>query len=214
MELIDENKYNELKYILSGCYTYTDAIFISELYLKNNPNLKIIIQQIIDGKKYMGQYDYKVFMKIFERYNNITSYSDILQNINELYKSDDLYYKTIIRLLKYKKDKIELSKDENNDNILKKCPHCGIPNSGSCKTIYMICGYGDLKDGFDWKGCGKDWCFVCGKMLCKKWLDDKLFCEPNKIHDSICCLQHANNNNQNYLTDYCQCSHKYVHRNK
>ena len=34
---------------------------------------------------------------------------------------------------------------------------------------YVICGYINSNKGYDWNGCGKDWCAKCNKMLCKSW---------------------------------------------
>ena len=70
------------------------------------------------------------------------------------------------------------------------CPHCNNKNYGSIGSPYMICGY--TPRGFDWKGCGKDWCFRCEKLLCKKWEINSLHFELNRIHTDECCSKHAN----------------------
>ena len=76
---------------------------------------------------------------------------------------------------------------------------------------YIICGYSSNR-GFDWKGCGNDWCFLCGKKLCKSWNVDRLYSKINRFHDDRCCKIHSLKTNSNYLTDYCQCNNFYVSR--
>ena len=47
-------------------------------------------------------------------------------------------------------------------------------------TDYAICGYNEeTNEGYDWNGCGCDWCFKCGKILCKKWQANDLFILTN-----------------------------------
>ena len=72
-------------------------------------------------------------------------------------------------------------------------------------TAYVICGYPDANRGYDWKGCCSDWCFSCGKMLCKTWDRDDLNVESNRFHDDECCKIHAKKNGHSYPKDYCNC---------
>ena len=61
----------------------------------------------------------------------------------------------------------------------------------------------NTKNGYDLKGCGRDWCFKCEKILCKLWEQDSLFLEMNRYHTKDCCKKHSIKNNKNYEKDYC-----------
>lgn len=87
----------------------------------------------------------------------------------------------------------------------KPCPHCNI-NTYSNKD-YIICGYDKV---YDWNGCGNDWCFKCGKKLCKNWFNDQLCIFHNRFHDSQCCLNKSNK--VLYALTYCQCQNLHVLR--
>lgn len=92
-------------------------------------------------------------------------------------------------------------------SIEKPCPHCGQVNTAKIGTSYIVCGI-DSK-GIIPIGCGycfNDWCFMCGKKLCKNWYKNELYNEKNRIHNGTCCHNHAVLNNSNYLNDYCRCS--------
>jgi hypothetical protein len=95
----------------------------------------------------------------------------------------------------------------------KNCPHCGKSSECPFDTKYVICGYDyNYKFGYDWEGCRKDWCFQCGKMLCKQFSDDYLFAEKNQFHNGTCCFQDSKNKNKEYILDYCQCTTENVNR--
>jgi hypothetical protein len=105
-----------------------------------------------------------------------------------------------------------IKKTKQNEYI-KYCPHCSDKYIGSESTTHVICGYNDSHTGYNWTGCQKDWCFTCGKKLCKSWNENKLYLEPNRIHNSECCKQYAANKCEPY-NNYCQCNNKYVNRNR
>ena len=95
--------------------------------------------------------------------------------------------------------------NQNNQyNISKKCPHCFHILNMPATTQYVICGYHNSTYGYDWNGCGRDWCFHCNKMLCKRWETNNLHLQMNRHHDDECCLIHAQENNYKYPDDYCQ----------
>lgn len=218
--MIDKYKYNEFMYILSGCKTLTDAYKFSELYTKSNPELKHIIYSIVNGRKYESILDFTTLKSIIQMINKCKYKEDIdiiMYNINNLqYKLNDIQLKTIERLSKNKKNKPfvnNLLKPEiqylmNNKkiyNIIKSCPHCNHQCINKNNTHYMICGHSNNHTGYDWKGCRRDWCFICGKMLCKTWATDQLFVESNRYHDDKCCKNHAIENERDYEKEYCQC---------
>jgi len=101
------------------------------------------------------------------------------------------------------------------DKIL--CPHCGDITTIFKDFGYIICGYANHlmnynNEGFDKKGCGKDWCTICSKILCKTWGDDMLYVINNRKHNSTCCYEHSLKNNLNYNLDYCHCNNEFVTR--
>jgi hypothetical protein len=98
------------------------------------------------------------------------------------------------------------------DIVTKKCPHCQHDCNAKQNSTYVVCGYSDENVGYDWEGCGKDWCFQCEKILCKTWDQDKLYLESNRVHNTSCCVTHAHTHGKNYPNDYCQCTTKHVSR--
>ena len=92
--------------------------------------------------------------------------------------------------------------DNNYYIIIKSCPHCKKKFVGSNKTNYVICGYN--YNGYDWKGCGRDWCFKCCKKLCKSWNHDLLYILYNRFHDHQCCKKYALYHQESY-DQYCVC---------
>jgi hypothetical protein len=219
MNIVDENKYNEFKNILNGCQSIGDAKYFAEIYLKQNPECKKLVYALLNGKSYSNKYDFKTYHNIMIKINKCDFQEDCIQIINDLYPNkneNDIQIMTLMRIInnKKKKDTDKYVKKIKSNDIIKHCPHCAEKYVGNLSTIHVICGYKDLHHGFDWIGCQKDWCFVCGKKLCKSWNDDKLFLEPNRIHNSECCKQDAFLNNESYLNHYCQCHNRYVDRTR
>lgn len=92
--------------------------------------------------------------------------------------------------------------------IEKECPHCGRINKAPFGTKYIVCGIDTMgifpMDNFD-NACLNDWCFTCGKKLCKNWYTNQLYDEANRTHDKNCCKIHALKYNNQYPLEYCQC---------
>ncbi|ATZ80905.1 hypothetical protein BMW23_0860 [Bodo saltans virus] len=212
MDIIDINKYKEFKHILLGCKTLNDAKYFGDYYIKSNPESKKLIYGMLYGKKYINVKDSKSFQKIISKCYACKYYEDVMEIIKEYFPNNDennIQLKTLIRIAKMKNNFVhEIKKDIN----VKKCPHCGCSQEGDQHMNYIVCGYANSHLGYDWFGCQKDWCFECGKMLCKSWNENKLHVEPNKIHNDECCRKHAIVNKHKYPDDYCQCKNKYVHR--
>ncbi len=156
--------------------------------------------------------------------NNDIQYRTLLLSLFDSFKdNNNVQYRTLMRIAKNKKAVFEkdprnrppfMRKDKSNSLVVKYCPHsnCGKPYRGTNETKYVICGYENDHRGYDWVGCRQDWCFACGKMLCKLWEKHQLDVDCNRIHDSECCKKHAVDNKRIYLTDYCQCENKYTKR--
>jgi hypothetical protein len=95
----------------------------------------------------------------------------------------------------------------NSIQLEKPCPHCGLINKASLDTEYVVCGVdanGIIAIDFE-HGCLNDWCFVCGKKLCKNWCKHNLHDHVNRKHNGECCRRHANINGGKYPDDYCIC---------
>lgn len=119
--------------------------------------------------------------------------------------NDDAQVSTLKRIVNNKLQNVK----QYEKNV---CPHCSRRNHLSNTDDYVICGY--TNKGFDWNGCGKDWCNCCSKKLCKQWGNDSLFNVINRIHTNKCCKKHATKNGADYLGEYCQCKNKYYKINK
>jgi hypothetical protein len=226
MNIIDNNKYIEFKYILSGCRTILDAYYFADLYIKKNPEMREIIYSMINGKRYDDVLDFRTMRSIISDINECKYQSDANDIIYK--KTNDLTQaRTFSRMIKYKPIKPPSEKDSINkyikynqtnisnakdDLISKMCPHCDHICKANIMTTYIVCGYHDDHAGYDWKGCARDWCFKCGKRLCKIWDIDKLFMQTNRSHDKECCKNHAKEYAKNYPDEYCQCNNKYVQR--
>lgn len=222
---MDTNKIDEFNNILSGCRTILDAKWFEQLYIKDNPEMEKIVISMVNGKRYENILDFATIKNTLIEINECRykhEARNIIENIteNEEYVSyDNLQLRALSRLANSKPYKpvnstvtnfkeIEVSLVKNYTIVKQSCPHCGLLNSAcvedNMSIDYAICGY-TSGDGFDWKGCGRDFCFRCGKMFCKSWMDDKLFVFKNRHHDNQCCRNHAKVNNKSYPDDYCQC---------
>jgi hypothetical protein len=224
MDILDKNKYVEFAHILSGCRTITDAYFFAEIYIKGNPEMNTLIYSMINGKRYEQVLDLKTIKSTLDVTNEHKYKDDAYEyGENQIQKTNDtVQKKTFSRIIKDKPVKpqelikqktIELSYENTVSTINKNCPHCAYACNAPIDTKYIICGYANSHTGYDWKGCGKDWCFECGKMLCKSWDANQLFLESNRIHNMDCCNHHSTTMSYNYIQQYCQCLNKNVNRN-
>ena len=211
--------YNELKIILLGCSHISDAMDIGNIYIEKYPDYKSFILNIINGKKYNNSISMKEFNSIINDIKILIFKEEINELVDSLVERrniSDIHKKTLLKFcdLKVHRPYSKLSIEENKIILIKKkCPHCGHYNICPENTTYTICGYADKKNGYDLKGCGKDWCFKCEKKLCKLWEKDSLFLQMNRQHNNECCKLHAEKNNEDYENDYCQCINKFVDRN-
>ena len=208
---IDNTKYIEFKHILSGCRTISDAHFFAELFLKHNPNMRTIVYSMINGKRYDPILDFRTMKSLTVYMSECDGHEEIDKRTN-----DTTQMQTFIRATKDKtlqhNDQIFEFETINHNITTKNCPHCDHPCYSCIDTTYIICGYHDTHTGYDWKGCGRDWCFKCGRCLCKTWDSNLLFSPLNRYHDKDCCHKHAIEHNKQYPNEYCQCSSEYVRR--
>ena len=200
----------EYNYILSGCKTILDAIYFTELYSKDKSNeIKNLLMSLIYSHTYYNIIDLCNLKEILNNINNISI--DNNDNINT-YINDPFQTKIFIRIANI--INVKSNKTYKKNKLIKKyCPHCNRKFFGNHNNNYIICGLDDDKNGFNWDGCGHDWCFTCGKKLCKNWVVNKLFLDINRTHDGKCCCSYAKENNDDY-NNYCQCNNKYINRIK
>lgn len=217
MNIININKYTEFSHILNGCRTILDAVYFANIYSLRNPEMYNIIYSMVYGKRYEKVLDFKTMIIIIETIKNSDNKDSIDNLIYDLIYSDakkttdPAQIKTIMRLRSSKifiqNDIIVQNHNKNIKLISKKCPHC----NNSCllneNHKYVICGYTDTHTGYDWNGCGKDWCFKCGKKLCKSWIENNLHVEINRTHNKECCHTHSKIHGFNYPDDYCICTY-------
>ena len=160
------------------------------------------------------------FEKILVSLNKLKYQEDVLENIYKLSSltNDKAQINCLYRLALSKEHKlkycnlIDVKSKTKNFGLNKICPHCFHENLISPLNTYAICGYNNIHEGYDWQGCGRDWCVECGKKLCKKWNENYLFMEENRFHNNECCEIHAKKTDSSYLNDYCHCFNKYVNR--
>lgn len=186
--------------------------------------MKPTISSMINGKRYEQVLDLKTMRSLLEMLDNVmyrNEAEEIIQRYSE--KTHDVtQLKTLSKIAKFK---ILRPPGEYNNStqhitvqsdpiiyVNKTCPHCSKECEAQIDTEYVICGYTNSKTGYNLIGCGKDWCFKCGKILCKKWDIHQLFLPTNKHHDGECCKKHARETNKQYPNDYCQCCNINVSR--
>jgi hypothetical protein len=217
MNLEDFNKYKDM---FEGFTNINDVTKLANLLNLSDIN-KIMIINYYNTLNLGKSISYDDFIKILSSLNKLKYKEDILEHLFKLsFKTTDrAQINTILRILKTKENRpyyftIKDVKVKNKFGLFKKnCPHCAHENIINDDTNYVICGYNNIYEGYDWEGCGQDWCAKCGKRLCKKWNDNLLFLEENRYHNSDCCLIHSKKNDLNYYSDYCQCIDLYVNRN-
>jgi hypothetical protein len=190
---IDKNKYDEFEQILSGCRTILDAYYFGEIYNKYNAEMKSLVSSMINGKRYEQVIDLKTMSSTLETLNNCVYRED----------AEEIIAKNK-QMRPVNKPKVD-PPVEKKICVTKNCPHCSRECKNDINVEYTICGYNDPHVGYDLQGCTKDWCFKCGKMLCKSWGSDELFLPMNRYHNSECCKIHAKENSKQYLEEYCQC---------
>ena len=212
--------YNIFSNILSGCRTMLDALHFAEKILKNNEEYKELIIGMIHNKRYDKVLDFRTIAHTLNELNEVEYREDIDEFIDKNLKNniDNIQLNSILRLSKVKTIKTNKIVNEpkkiklnsvlsdindasskifevnNNISIHKSCPHCNLSLDIPKDSIYVICGYLNTKKGFDWLGCGKDWCGKCNKMLCKSWEQDNLTEDKNRIHTVDCCRKYAKKN--------------------
>lgn len=218
--------YIKMKAILSGCRHISDAHYLANQFIEKYPQYKDFIYGLVYGKTYEDELSMQMLRLVVSEISRLEYTDDVINVIDTRCsekKITSIQNRTFLRLSKMKKDKPfvpnNVYRAVTGGKIIKKCPHCKHEREGCDDTNYVICGYrsgnshgGGGGGGYDLRGCQRDWCFRCGKMLCKNWSEHQLFVKSNRYHVKSCCMQYALENNLNYMKDMCQCNNEHVNR--
>lgn len=223
----------EIKALYDCCDSTLDAVQLSDIIFSKykNPEHRRLITSYRDSIVYPDNIDLSSKISSLESVCFTENKDDALNLKNDLSirSTDPIYLKTLERLVNKRRNNYNYNNNRNYNNygeynnfyksstkeieyLSKKCPHCRINMKMPKDTSYVICGFADTFRGYDWRGCCNDWCFSCGKMLCKSWEKDRLNIVTNRFHDDECCKLHAKRNGYDYEKDYCLCSNKNVIR--
>lgn len=185
------NTKNDIDFFISRCKSEDLNIIHSIVRSQNYQDIPGItdVYDILDklkGCKY--RQDIENILQDYPKYKNDSFQSTIFKDIMDSYP---VYVQPIYKNLTY---------------TAKVCPHCGKNTIAPSDTGYIVCGFDpqgiDMPNETD---CSNDWCFKCGKKLCRNWFTDNLFNDINRIHNDICCKNHANTNKFKYPEEYCMC---------
>lgn len=208
--------YNNYIHIFKGVHTTRDAYLLLERLALTGKKRELVLS-IINMNKYTQQLDIETLLDAIREISTYNYREEAYAKISTILKqtSDNAQIRTLTRLANMKPLKpLHMTIKEVRDKIIetctKICPHCKMEYVVNADTTYLICGYEG--NGYDWEGCGKDWCCTCNKILCKSWSSDQLFLPFNRVHDSTCCKKHAQINNKKYPEDYCQCKNQHIRR--
>ena len=191
--------------------TYDDALIKYELIklgAVDDDHIELL-KTYIDKKRYIKKIDHEQFMLYLEILDGICFKNDAMFVINDIkgLTDDPVQLRTVDRILRHKQKKLIT---DNNKFVTKTCPHCSKKSTCLEDTVYVVCGYGVR--GFDWKGCGRDWCFQCEKKLCKSWNIDMLYNPYNRLHNHKCCKIYAHKSSDDYKNNFCFCNSDNVKR--
>ena len=207
-----KNIYTIYKNIINSVNNNNDLeYFMNDITNQRTKSIIESMSYIIKNKTTIGMID---FLKLIETLS-MEKYKEDIYLLLENKNIDCIVQKnTIERIIKNKPNrKIDFSNSHlkivNTEE--KNCPHCGHKNESYKDNTYIICGYSN-NIGYDWDGCGRDWCFFCGKKLCKKWDEHELYMISNRYHNHKCCLKYAFNESLDYANDFCMCSNIFVNR--
>lgn len=212
---------NEYQNKLKNINLYSNAILLCEDYISRTVDITEcnLMKSMLNQNNFIQKMDFNEFKYFLNEMHKIKFRDDgynIIDNILK-YTNCPAQINTVKRLIATKPLRpgvISLHSIRCNDCIpelvTKICPHCGLDKKDFSNIDYVICGHNNK--GFDWRGCGFDWCFKCEKKLCKCWNVNHLYNIKNRYHNSKCCKGHAIKTGALYPEEYCQCRNKYVKR--
>jgi hypothetical protein len=199
-------KYQQYKNLFSGLHTQNDVNY----FIRRCPTEDTeIIQSIIQGLKLENILSLNEIFHILDQLRNCHYKQDVEEIFNQYpHLKNNLFQSTLLTqiLESYPECLPPKIKTPIIETFTKKCPHCHKDNTASKDIYYIVCGFDPQGLSLpDDTGCACDWCFQCGKRLCKNWYYDDLFMVLNQKHNTNCCKLHANKNHLKYPEDYCQC---------
>lgn len=211
---MDLVKYNTANMFLNKIKEASDInnIQLIYTYYKDNisdPDELILFESLIDKDLFNNKISVDVFLHQLSELNETIFHENVTDIIDQL-KEDNMNTAQINTLNRiYNKNKFKYQHKLKHNRIKKNCPHCNREYIGNEDDYYAICGYSPHNNpkGYDHFGCQRDWCFRCGKKLCKNFQVDELFIHNNRIHNKKCCSQRAKLFGMNY-NDFCQCWQK------
>lgn len=216
----DKLQYKRYKILSSVVTSKTDIKQLIDIYASKITNKSLICILDNDLHSYKNNYSIGVdeFMNMLDKLGSYTYRDDARGLVEKIFKRtcDIIQRNSVIRIIGRKPPRSNIidmkttkSKHRGETDFMEKnCPHCGKREKYQSSSTYIICGYNDK--GFDWIGCGHDWCFRCGKKLCKTWADNELFVKNNRFHSERCCRIAAHRNTESYSKLYCKCSKIYI----
>lgn len=184
-------------------HTGTELLNIA-LALTTDVTERQLLMSLINDTTYNTKMNFDKLNIYFNVLDIIYYYNDAEKILEDILRhtQDLAQINTLNKIIKNKPMK-QQDKAVNVIMLSKLCPHCNQKTYGSDSCSYIICGYNNR--GFDWKGCGRDWCFTCGKKLCKSWNVNSLFNKMNRQHNSKCCKSYASKMQFKYPDDFCMC---------
>jgi hypothetical protein len=91
--------------VLSGCRTIYDALYFAQFYIKNNPEYKLLINNMIHGKHYEKVIDFRSVANILKILDNLKTRNDINLYINKNINKDNFDYSQFNALLRLARTK-------------------------------------------------------------------------------------------------------------
>jgi len=207
----DEYYYYIFSLFIKSLNSNEDREQIFNLYSPKirDENLRLIMSKFVVNNMRNFAIGVVEFMDILTKFKNYKYRDDVRDLVSYIFKRtvDPVQRDTIIRIVGNMPPKSLNTNVITNNIIERECPHCSKKVKSDASTTYVICGYSET--GLDWQGCARDWCFRCGKKLCKSWYVNELFVSNNRYHDERCCRQYAEKNGLDPET-FCCCSKIYV----
>ena len=209
--ILDNKKYKEYRLLINSVTSNDDIEYIYNLYSKQikNPYIKYLMKSYTNSFYNNYSIGIREFMNILDKFKDFKYRDDARDLIRTIFKRtiNETQRNTIIRIIGRLPPKTIAVTKISGKKTHKKCPHCQKFTESTIDSTYVICGY--TERGFDLDGCGKDWCFRCGKKLCKSWYVHELFIHDNRYHNDKCCKLAAYRNNENRKM-YCRCKNIYI----
>ena len=211
--------HDDMFHILNGTVSKHDAINAIRKYAPfeyYDLYLTFVSQK---SNNVISNFEFVMDIDMIEKMSNIEKCNDVIDKLKS--STDDIVQINVLERIKNIKNNDDFIVSCVNDNAhcKRKCPFCdNVVNGNVIDTRYVICGHGLYCDMFSNENkyayfmnknsiscCGNEWCFVCEKILCKNWTENKLYDINNRKHDEDCCRTHAQKYSKMYPFDYCQC---------